>query len=129
MKAHRKVFAPWHPKASSSGMVYEHVLIAEDALGHVIPDGSQIHHVDGDYRNNANTNLVICQDVAFHKLLHHRTKVIRAGGDPNTQKFCRDCSAVRSLADFNVMRANKSTGRQSVCRSCQRIREHHGRAA
>src|SRR5262245_41632863 len=39
-----------------------HVLMAEAAVGHPLPPGAKVHHVDGNRWNNANANLVICQD-------------------------------------------------------------------
>ena len=88
---HVQASAPHHPKASASGCVYRHILVAEKALGRLLPKGAQVHHVDGNPRNNSNRNLVICQDMAYHKLLHYRTRVVKAGGNPNTDKFCGDC--------------------------------------
>jgi hypothetical protein len=113
---------PDHPRASA-GCVAEHVLLAEQALGRYLPDGAEVHHVDGNVTNNTGSNLVICQDKAYHKLLHYRAKVLRAGGNPNTDKFCRDCQICKPLEKFNRMAQNKSTGRQSVCRDCARIRD------
>lgn len=74
------VHQPKHPRASSSGYVLEHVLIAEQALGKPLPEGAQVHHVDGDPGNNAPGNLVICQDQAYHKLLHRRQRALEACG-------------------------------------------------
>lgn len=107
--------------------VYLHVLIAETALGHPLPAGAEVHHVDEDRTNNKNANLVICQDKAYHKLLHVRMRIVRAGGNPNTDKLCGDCGRARPLIAFNIRRGNKSTGRQSACRGCQSIREKAGR--
>jgi len=92
-------------------------------LGHALPARAHVHHVDGNGRNNAHTNLVICEDLAYHKLLHYRTKVRAFGGNPNTEKWCGDCHQIRLLTAFNVMRGNKSTGRQSVCRECSKRRD------
>lgn len=121
MTMHKMVYRPSHPKASKSGDVYEHVIVAERALGRFMPAGSEIHHVDGNPRNNAASNLVICQDKAYHKLLHARTRVVRAGGNPNTQKICGYCRELKPFDAFGLMRANKSTGRQSRCLECGRI--------
>ena len=106
----------------------EHVIIAERVLGKPLPSGAVVHHVDGDTRNNAAANLVICQDAAYHRLLHYRAKVKAAGGDPNADKVCRDCSSVKPLTAFNAMRSNKSSGRQSICRACSRARDRRKRA-
>lgn len=123
MSRHVQASAPHHPHASASGCVYEHILVAERALGHFLPPRAQVHHVDENNRNNANRNLVICQDVAYHKLLHVRTNVRRAGGNPNTDKLCCDCRRPKPFAAFNLARANKSTGRQAMCRDCGKIRD------
>lgn len=116
-------YMPGHPRATASGDVYEHVLVAERALGHYLPPGALVHHVDENRKHNANRNLVICQDIAYHKLLHYRLKVLRAGGNPNTEKFCGDCRTFKPLAAFHLMAANKSTGRQSICRDCGQRRD------
>lgn len=122
------VYAPEHPKATPQGAVYAHILIAERALGKHMPVAAEVHHVDENKQNNANRNLVICQDKAYHKLLHARAKVVRAGGNPNTQKVCCDCHRVKDLTEFNVMRANKWSGRQSLCRECGKKRDAAKRA-
>ena len=73
-----------------SGGITEHVAIAEGALGHRLPIGAEVHHVDGCRRNNAHTNLVICQDHAYHCLLHYRAKAQAACGDPS-KLYCAFC--------------------------------------
>lgn len=117
-----RTIAHGHPRADYLGHVLAHVLIAEKALGKPLPPGAQMHHVDENGKNNANTNLVICQDHAYHKLLHVRARIVKAGGNPNTEKFCRDCGQIKPLETFNRSTGNKATGRQSVCRLCQKIR-------
>lgn len=114
----------WHRRGTGGGhgWVHTHVLIAEKALGKPLPPKAHVHHVDGDHMNNAPSNLVICQDMAYHKLLHYRTRIVKAGGNPNTQKFCNDCKALKDLIEFNVSRYQKSVGRQPVCRACQKKR-------
>lgn len=98
-----------------------HILRAERALGRPLPPGAEVHHADGSMNDNA--PLVICQDLAYHRLLHARSKVLRAGGNPNADKVCGHCHAVKPLSAFNLMRGNKSDGRQSTCRECGRARD------
>ena len=89
---YRRETAHGHPKADADGAVYQHVLIAEKALGGYLPDKAQVHHVDYDHTNNSKDNLVICQDNAYHKLLHQRTDALRACGHADWRrcKFCKE---------------------------------------
>lgn len=116
---YKKVTLHGHPKSDSQGHVLEHVVIAERAVGHALPDLAEVHHVDENTMNNANGNLVICQDRAYHKLLHVRARVVRAGGDPNTERICTTCRVVKSFAAFNKWSGNIADGLQRRCRVCQ----------
>ena len=53
---------------------YEHILIAEKAFGGPLPQGAEVHHVNEIKTDNRNQNLVICENNAYHKLLHARMK-------------------------------------------------------
>lgn len=66
--------------------VREHVAVAEEALGHKLPTGARVHHVDYDRSNNASRNLVICPSDSYHKLLHQRTDALAACGNANWLK-------------------------------------------
>lgn len=48
---------------------YEHILIAEKALGRKLRKGEVVHHIDGVKDNNANSNLFICTN-EYHRWLH-----------------------------------------------------------
>jgi hypothetical protein len=101
----------------------DHVKVAEKALGKRLPRGAEVHHVDGNGLNNANTNLVICQDRAYHILLHVRTKLIKAGGNPLTQKLCSVCRQPKDFEAFALNTRNRLHGRQPACRECHVVLE------
>jgi len=70
--------------------VLAHIFLAEKALGRALPPGVQVHHVDENPANNAPSNLVICPDAAYHKLLHQRQRAFDASGHYGWRK-CQHC--------------------------------------
>lgn len=102
--------------------VSAHRQIAATALGKPLPETAVVHHVDENKRNNVNSNLVICQDEAYHQLLHLRARIVRARGNPNTDHICGDCG-VKPLADFYKYRSGRYAGTPiSTCKGCTAIR-------
>ena len=67
-----------------------HILVAEKALGKPLPYGVLVHHWDHDKANFDPSNLVICQDAAYHGLIHTRQRAYEECGNPNWRK-CRFC--------------------------------------
>jgi hypothetical protein len=101
-----------------------HQLRAEKALGHRLPPGAQVHHVDGD-KHNPNARLVICQNLAYHKLLHYRADVLRAGGNPNTDRLCRMCEQPQPTSEFYRRKSGRGAGEYvSHCKDCDRGMHH-----
>lgn len=113
-----------YPAVSAGGRFRrEHVDVAERALGKRLPKGAQVHHVDGDKRNNVRRNLVICQDGAYHDLLEVRQRILAAGGDPNTDSICSACRKALPRTMFGVRKSGPSSGKPlTYCRRCSKDR-------
>lgn len=76
-----------------------HVLIVESILGHALPPGAVVHHVNEVKTDNTPTNLVVCPSNAYHKLLHQRMDSLKACGNASHRKcpFCKQYSAPESM--------------------------------
>jgi hypothetical protein len=98
-----------------------HVVVAEKALGKPLPKGAEVHHVDGVKWNNAPSNLVLCQSHAYHLLLHARARVVKAGGNPNTQRLCCHCKQLWVIENLLSTRRNQ-------CPRCSSSRQRAARA-
>lgn len=82
-------------------------MVAEAALGKRLPPNAVVHHVDGVGGNNAKTNLVICEDQAYHVLLHRRQRAREACGDANKWQ-CRHCRCWDTVGAVKVSEKRKN---------------------
>jgi hypothetical protein len=108
-----------HHRADPNGYVKEHLVIAEKALGKPLLSKHPVHHFNDLKADNANTNLVICENNAYHKLLHARQRIVRLGGDPNVVKKCGVCKQLIDKADFHA-NAAMPDGLNQNCKVCTR---------
>lgn len=111
------VMIPGHPRASN-GRVLEHVLVVETLLGRPLPTGAVIHHV-GDLTDNGPGRLVVLQNQTEHLALHCRLRVLKAGGNPWTQRMCVYCRCALDVSQFYVLKRGRLS---SHCRQCRKDR-------
>lgn len=102
--------------ANNSGHKGVHIVKAEKALGRYIPDKAEVHHLDGDSRNNENNNIVICENRAYHKLLHRRLRAYEATGNPN-MAVCGICKKW-DFPENLYIKENKKNGPTIRHRKC-----------
>ncbi len=96
----------------------EHIVIAEKALGHKLPTGAVVHHWDENPSNNSSENLLICQDNAYHRLIHARMSRIKDTGSLDLKRCCA-CKQIKPLTEFNHHKSKSSWSRKNYeCRVC-----------
>jgi hypothetical protein len=115
------VYRPDHARAGPNGYVLEHILIAERALGHSLPLGAEVHHVDENKANNGRGNHVLCQSRAYHLLLHKRQRALDACGDPNAVR-CGYCAGYDGQAEMYIA-TRKNGSRTGYHKDCGRAYE------
>ena len=116
------VWVPGHPTALPDGYLAEHIVVAERALGRALPDGAEVHHHNQKRDDNRGGNLVVCQDRAYHMLLHQRMRALAASGHADWLK-CGFCSQYDSPANLTVRaRSGRRSGVSGFHASCRRIR-------
>ena len=73
--------------------------MAERVLGRTLSLENEVHHVNKVKHENKTNNLVICEDRAYHFLLHKRQRAVEAGFPATWMKcaFCKHYDAPGNL--------------------------------
>ena len=101
------IHTPEHPRANNHGYVREHILMIEQILGRYLLPPIEVHHVNEIGSDNRNDNFVVCQDHAYHALIHRRLRAFRACGNANWRRchFCHkydDCKNMVSCQNGKI---------------------------
>lgn len=102
--SHPRIYNPDHPRSGKRNDVFEHIVFAENALGHSLPPNAVVHHHTVD-------QLVICEDQGYHRLLHRRTRALAESGHASWRK-CVHCHKWDSPDNLQVY---GSVARHRLC--------------
>lgn len=107
----------------SDGKRFEHVRVAEKALGHPLPVLAIVHHINKDQGDNRPNNLIICESQAYHLLLHLRERAFNGCGKPNWKRcsFCKKWDDPKNLYLFK----RTATARHRECGNAYKRRRYH----
>lgn len=108
-----------------------HVFRKEEELGHPIPKGFNVHHINGNVQDNRLENLQVIsasEHTRLHGLQKSEQKLIASGGIPGVHKKCPVCGLVKELTDFPKSRQTHN-GIYPYCKDCSaaRTREYKRR--
>ena len=103
----------YHRRSIDGKEKLQHVLIAEKAIGKLLPKGTYVHHADGNPLNNSNNNLVVCPNQSYHKLLHQRQDAMTATGHADW-RTCNRCHKYDDPKNMYVS-SNFSTTYHRAC--------------
>ena len=90
----------YHVRSVNNGIrIIIHREIVEKVLGKPLQLNSVIHHFDENRENNRNNNLIVCQDQAYHLLLHKRMLALQASGHVDWLRcyFCKQYDSPENI--------------------------------
>ena len=108
-----RLHRPDHPRVAKNGYVPEQVLVAEAALGKYLPPKAIVHHVNQNRGDNRNANLVVCENTAYHNLIHQRMRALAACGHAGW-RLCDLCGQYDDLANLYLRKKTND----AVHRAC-----------
>jgi hypothetical protein len=70
------VLSKKHPNCNARGYVQEHRLVVEELMGRHLKASEQVHHIDGNKKNNHPLNLMVFSSVSAHRRFELGLKVM-----------------------------------------------------
>ena len=101
------VYMPSHHKARSSGVVYEHVLVAERKLGRKLKDGEVVHHEDENRLNNSIDNIFVFKSQSDHARYHQTGKRTLVGDYYISPPLSRECLICGKIFEYRPSDSTK----------------------
>lgn len=92
---------PEHPNADVRGYVYEHRLVASEAIGRALGPSEPVHHVNHCKTDNAPGNLEVMPSLAHHRVRHRQRDDLRLPDEANPLISCA-CGCEARFARFDT---------------------------
>mgnify|MGYP001562312282 CR=1 FL=1 len=106
---------PDHPHATTNGWVREHQVVATQMLGRPLRYKEQVHHRDGNKKNNRPENLEVLP-LELHVRRHHPNSKNRKFGERNTLILCRcGCGQLIKKYDLRGRPRSRVCGHSTRC--------------
>ena len=65
-----RIYIPDHHRAHKNGLVYEHIIKAEEKLNRKLKEGEVVHHMNGNKKDNRHKNLIVFKTTSDHSIFH-----------------------------------------------------------
>ncbi len=121
-KGRFRVWVPNHPRAYEEGYILRSIIAFETYHNIVVPDGMDIHHLDGNRLNDSKGNLAMLPH-GFHS--HISNEINRKLG--NVERTCECCGRVFTIKKHRMKDTASRRGRfcsQSCYHAFPRSEEH-----
>lgn len=109
-----------HPRSTKKRpYVGEHILVAESALGAFLPLEAIVHHHNSVFDDNVPWNLVVCENQAYHLILHRRARALKACGNANWRScvYCKRYDDPENLVFWRRYPEEDTTGHHPECKN------------
>lgn len=75
INGYKVVWCPNHPRATTNGMVYEHILVAEQKIGRQLKPEEVVHHINHVRSDNRPENLMVFASNKDHTAFHNGCEI------------------------------------------------------
>lgn len=112
-----RVYCPMHPEANSRGYVYEHRVIAEQALGRRLQENEVVHHRNGKRWDNRPENLKVMDHKEHGKLI---CTPYEETGDTSNELISMLPEVLAKEKEFIEKQKTKikKIAKMSICKQC-----------